>query len=339
MPVLLVDAFFCASCSHDGCLIPLCSHVILPKELAKTLPKSRLLTESEWRGIGVQQSRGWQHYAIHRWVLQPSFFSEWMRICIASLFSPGSFQSQSRAPHPSFPSSFGYWPTERTSRSRIGTKGTWRISLPVWNGTQLIFKNQLRLKRNINLQVISWLVLIGSCLYEVIKHIMKSVYRIWSYWQTEHHLGPDTLQASLILSKIHFLLWSIVALDDSHLSRTNLAVASRLGMVCFMNCMFEFPSWTTLFRPWKEGKHRDFRIPQNGVFRSALRANCRSWGRNRRECISGQSPGFFIGSRYYRGRLRYWSKRKKYVACDQHRQKRVYHYFRSFAKDKIRENS
>ena len=43
-------------------------HVILPKDLAKTLPKSRLLTESEWRGIGVQQSRGWQHYAIHRWV-------------------------------------------------------------------------------------------------------------------------------------------------------------------------------------------------------------------------------------------------------------------------------
>ena len=38
------------------------------KKLAKTLPKSRLLTESEWRGIGVQQSRGWQHYAIHRYV-------------------------------------------------------------------------------------------------------------------------------------------------------------------------------------------------------------------------------------------------------------------------------
>lgn len=40
--------------------------MILPKEISKTLPKSRLLTESEWRGIGVQQSRGWQHYAIHR---------------------------------------------------------------------------------------------------------------------------------------------------------------------------------------------------------------------------------------------------------------------------------
>mmetsp|Transcript_27899 Transcript_27899/g.66442 ORF Transcript_27899/g.66442 Transcript_27899/m.66442 type:complete len:104 (-) Transcript_27899:127-438(-) len=41
-------------------------HVILPKELAKTLPKTRLLSENEWRSIGVQQSRGWQHYAIHR---------------------------------------------------------------------------------------------------------------------------------------------------------------------------------------------------------------------------------------------------------------------------------
>ena len=38
-------------------------HVILPKELAKNLPKNRLLGETEWRGIGVQQSRGWQHYA------------------------------------------------------------------------------------------------------------------------------------------------------------------------------------------------------------------------------------------------------------------------------------
>ncbi|EKU21163.1 cyclin-dependent kinase regulatory subunit CKS1 [Nannochloropsis gaditana CCMP526] len=36
------------------------------QELARSLPKQRLLTESEWRGIGVQQSRGWQHYAIHR---------------------------------------------------------------------------------------------------------------------------------------------------------------------------------------------------------------------------------------------------------------------------------
>ena len=41
-------------------------HVILPRELAKQLPKNRLLNETEWRGIGVQQSRGWVHYAIHK---------------------------------------------------------------------------------------------------------------------------------------------------------------------------------------------------------------------------------------------------------------------------------
>lgn len=41
-------------------------HVILPKDLAKGLPKSRVLSEQEWRGLGVQQSRGWMHYAIHR---------------------------------------------------------------------------------------------------------------------------------------------------------------------------------------------------------------------------------------------------------------------------------
>uniref|UniRef100_A0A7N0US75 Cyclin-dependent kinases regulatory subunit n=2 Tax=Kalanchoe fedtschenkoi TaxID=63787 RepID=A0A7N0US75_KALFE len=41
-------------------------HVILPPEVAKLLPKNRLLSENEWRAMGVQQSRGWVHYAIHR---------------------------------------------------------------------------------------------------------------------------------------------------------------------------------------------------------------------------------------------------------------------------------
>ncbi|KAL5721024.1 Cyclin-dependent kinases regulatory subunit 2 [Ranunculus cassubicifolius] len=40
--------------------------VVLPPEVAKLLPKNRLLSENEWRAIGVQQSRGWVHYAIHR---------------------------------------------------------------------------------------------------------------------------------------------------------------------------------------------------------------------------------------------------------------------------------
>jgi hypothetical protein len=39
--------------------------VVLPKEMAKTIPKTHLLTEDEWRSIGVQQSKGWVHYMIH----------------------------------------------------------------------------------------------------------------------------------------------------------------------------------------------------------------------------------------------------------------------------------
>jgi cyclin-dependent kinase regulatory subunit CKS1 len=41
--------------------------VILPKEMQRQLP-DRLLTETEWRQLGVQQSRGWVHYAIHKYV-------------------------------------------------------------------------------------------------------------------------------------------------------------------------------------------------------------------------------------------------------------------------------
>lgn len=48
-------------------------HVILPKQIAKNAPKGRMLTETEWRGIGVQQSRGWVHYAIHRWTQTPQY--------------------------------------------------------------------------------------------------------------------------------------------------------------------------------------------------------------------------------------------------------------------------
>ncbi|KAG5681234.1 hypothetical protein PVAND_010687 [Polypedilum vanderplanki] len=40
-------------------------HVMLPKDLARLVPKSHLMTENEWRAIGVQQSRGWVHYMIH----------------------------------------------------------------------------------------------------------------------------------------------------------------------------------------------------------------------------------------------------------------------------------
>lgn len=50
-------------------------HVILPKQLLKMVPKHffspddtgvlRLLAEPEWRGIGITQSLGWEHYEVH----------------------------------------------------------------------------------------------------------------------------------------------------------------------------------------------------------------------------------------------------------------------------------
>ncbi|KAF4740499.1 Cyclin-dependent kinases regulatory subunit 2 [Perkinsus olseni] len=65
-------------------------HVILPKRIAKDMfrifqaeaqmrgrptAEPRLLTESEWRGLGVQQSRGWMHYENHRSALALYGFS------------------------------------------------------------------------------------------------------------------------------------------------------------------------------------------------------------------------------------------------------------------------
>ena len=40
-------------------------HVMLPKEIAKLVPKTHLMSEAEWRGLGVQQSVGWIHYMRH----------------------------------------------------------------------------------------------------------------------------------------------------------------------------------------------------------------------------------------------------------------------------------
>uniref|UniRef100_A0A8C5DG89 Cyclin-dependent kinases regulatory subunit n=1 Tax=Gouania willdenowi TaxID=441366 RepID=A0A8C5DG89_GOUWI len=34
-------------------------HVMLPKDIAKRVPKTHLMSETEWRNLGVQQSQGW----------------------------------------------------------------------------------------------------------------------------------------------------------------------------------------------------------------------------------------------------------------------------------------
>ncbi|KAL7753785.1 hypothetical protein RI367_000717 [Sorochytrium milnesiophthora] len=41
-------------------------HVTMPKELVKYIPEDRLMPEDEWRGLGVKQSLGWEHYMIHK---------------------------------------------------------------------------------------------------------------------------------------------------------------------------------------------------------------------------------------------------------------------------------
>jgi cyclin-dependent kinase regulatory subunit CKS1 len=42
-------------------------HVTLPRDLFRRLDKrGLLLEEGQWRALGIQQSRGWVHYAFHR---------------------------------------------------------------------------------------------------------------------------------------------------------------------------------------------------------------------------------------------------------------------------------
>ncbi|KAL8588747.1 hypothetical protein ACOMHN_042089 [Nucella lapillus] len=40
-------------------------HVILTEAAHKHVPRNHLMTETEWRNIGVQQSPGWEHYMVH----------------------------------------------------------------------------------------------------------------------------------------------------------------------------------------------------------------------------------------------------------------------------------
>ena len=49
-------------------------HVMLPKNMLKVIPQDyfnqetgtlRILMEEEWRGLGITQSLGWEHYETH----------------------------------------------------------------------------------------------------------------------------------------------------------------------------------------------------------------------------------------------------------------------------------
>uniref|UniRef100_A0A915J9M5 Cyclin-dependent kinases regulatory subunit n=2 Tax=Romanomermis culicivorax TaxID=13658 RepID=A0A915J9M5_ROMCU len=41
------------------------SNIILPKDFAVHIPRTHLLTETEWRNLGILQSPGWVHYCTH----------------------------------------------------------------------------------------------------------------------------------------------------------------------------------------------------------------------------------------------------------------------------------
>jgi len=40
-------------------------HVIIPRKYVKLVPQNHLMTETEWRNLGIQQSPGWKHYLLH----------------------------------------------------------------------------------------------------------------------------------------------------------------------------------------------------------------------------------------------------------------------------------
>ncbi|XP_046853737.1 cyclin-dependent kinases regulatory subunit-like [Xenia sp. Carnegie-2017] len=41
-------------------------HVILPTRIVPLVPTEHLMTETEWRNLGIHQSPGWVHFMIHK---------------------------------------------------------------------------------------------------------------------------------------------------------------------------------------------------------------------------------------------------------------------------------
>ncbi|KAG2184872.1 hypothetical protein INT43_000785 [Umbelopsis isabellina] len=64
-------------------------HVTLPKEIAQWLPHYDLLSEDEWRSLGVRQSLGWEHYMVH---------SELLLAMLSSGATCATFQARKRLP-------------------------------------------------------------------------------------------------------------------------------------------------------------------------------------------------------------------------------------------------
>ncbi|CAF1037887.1 unnamed protein product [Didymodactylos carnosus] len=41
-------------------------HVVVSKDLIRTIPSNRCMDEHEWRALGIRQGLHWEHYMIHK---------------------------------------------------------------------------------------------------------------------------------------------------------------------------------------------------------------------------------------------------------------------------------
>ena len=79
-------------------------HIVLPKDRAKLVLKTRFMSQSEWRNLGVQQSQGWVHYMIH----EPEPHILPLRRPLKKWSGRATFQSQALHKGPCFLPSF-WW--------------------------------------------------------------------------------------------------------------------------------------------------------------------------------------------------------------------------------------
>ena len=56
-------------------------HVMLPKDLAKLVPKTHLMSEAEWRNLGVQQSLGKYLFLCSFIVIHSLKWLVWIQSC------------------------------------------------------------------------------------------------------------------------------------------------------------------------------------------------------------------------------------------------------------------
>ena len=59
------DLHFHGVDNHNSTAEVFFRHVIIPRKYVDLIPKTQLMTETEWRNIGIQQSPGWIHYMFH----------------------------------------------------------------------------------------------------------------------------------------------------------------------------------------------------------------------------------------------------------------------------------